>query len=350
MRLSRRVLAFAYFFSGALNRFLAQETLNGKSTWRIIRYQRVVEPETLLVPPLKTSYVRPNSFNAQLGYLKKHCRVIRLSELVKMLFENSPVPPNTVVITFDGGWVDTYDRAFSELNRLGLPFTVFAPTAFIGSDDMFFRDKLMLGLLRLKQAGTGYPDLPFYDDQVYFSLGLDLADGKMSFEGIANLVEALDSEQPEKRLFALKVVGALVEQVGGTAIQRQFLNWDEINILNKSGVEFGLCGHRYVRLDEMSREEIAGDIHESIVTLRAHGIEPAQVFSYPEGIISKDGRAVLGELGIRCSVGVGNFSLPADWQEQTAVLGRVDMYEAASFCPEEFACRLWGARPFGVEF
>ncbi len=76
--------------------------------------------------------VRERDFEQQMRYLKEHgYRVISLDEFADFLEFREPIPPKSVVITFDDGWRSTYDIAFPILKRYGFPATLFVYTDLI---------------------------------------------------------------------------------------------------------------------------------------------------------------------------------------------------------------------------
>jgi peptidoglycan/xylan/chitin deacetylase (PgdA/CDA1 family) len=74
--------------------------------------------------------VTPAQFEQQLGYLVG--RGYRGSTFTAALTHRAP--RRTLVVTFDDAFRSVWELAFPVLDRLGLPATIFAPTAFVGSD------------------------------------------------------------------------------------------------------------------------------------------------------------------------------------------------------------------------
>lgn len=79
--------------------------------------------------PLETS---PDTFARQMEWLSTHARVAPLSEVVDSVAGGKPLPPKTVVLTFDDGFADFYSQAAPVLRQFGFPATVFLPTAYCG--------------------------------------------------------------------------------------------------------------------------------------------------------------------------------------------------------------------------
>ncbi len=80
-------------------------------------------------PPLCIS---PTLFAGHIAWLKSNAHIASLSEAVDFATAGEPLPPNTVVLTFDDGFADFYSEAAPILRRAGLPATVFLPSGFCG--------------------------------------------------------------------------------------------------------------------------------------------------------------------------------------------------------------------------
>ena len=75
------------------------------------------------------------AFREQMSYLVAHkFNVISLDKLVDALDGRATIPEHAVVITFDDGWEDQYERAFPILRQLGLTATFFVYSAAISVD------------------------------------------------------------------------------------------------------------------------------------------------------------------------------------------------------------------------
>jgi peptidoglycan/xylan/chitin deacetylase (PgdA/CDA1 family) len=80
--------------------------------------------------------VSPANFAAQMEWLVRNdYRVLRLGQLTGFLEGKEPLPPKSVVVTFDDGYESVYRYAFPVLRKLGLPATMFVYTDFVGAGD-----------------------------------------------------------------------------------------------------------------------------------------------------------------------------------------------------------------------
>jgi len=98
----------------------------------------------------KSSYsVQPESFEAQMKYLKAHARVVPLDAIVSGQYHDSPAPL-TCAITFDDGYAGVYEYARPILRRYGFPALLYATTSALDRE----------GTERPYQNPGFYPDEP----------------------------------------------------------------------------------------------------------------------------------------------------------------------------------------------
>ena len=77
--------------------------------------------------------VRQEMFEQQMSFLKeKGYRVIAMDQFFDFLDFKASIPPKSVVITLDDGWLSAYEIAFPILKKYGYPATLFIYTDMIG--------------------------------------------------------------------------------------------------------------------------------------------------------------------------------------------------------------------------
>jgi peptidoglycan/xylan/chitin deacetylase (PgdA/CDA1 family) len=85
--------------------------------------------------------VTPSNFSEHLQALRSALRPIRLSDLVDSLAQDT-LPPRSVAITFDDGYLDNLVVAKPLLEQWGTPATVFVVSSYVGSGRRFWWDEL----------------------------------------------------------------------------------------------------------------------------------------------------------------------------------------------------------------
>ncbi len=86
--------------------------------------------------------VTPARFNLQMQYLAKNgYHTVQLTELADFIKEDKTLPPKSIVITCDDGYLDNYKYAFPILKKYGFTATVFVVADYIGKTNDFDVEK-----------------------------------------------------------------------------------------------------------------------------------------------------------------------------------------------------------------
>jgi len=119
-RLKLIILIFIAFIMTAVASFAILLRMN--YVVPVLMYHRVLpEPD----PKYKLA-VSVRSFERQMKFLHdRHYNVVSIGELADILKKKSPIPRDTVAITFDDGYIDNYLYAFPILKKYGLKATLF---------------------------------------------------------------------------------------------------------------------------------------------------------------------------------------------------------------------------------
>ncbi len=98
------------------------------------------------------NFVSPDTFESHLRWLRmRGYQSVPLNTIAKALEGGTPVPRRRIAITFDDGYMDTYEYAFPLLRRYGFSAAVFLVSDAIGGDSSFdsasgYEPAPMLGL------------------------------------------------------------------------------------------------------------------------------------------------------------------------------------------------------------
>lgn len=134
--IKRVVFYFFVFYLTGLVLWLGHIFGNGRDA-AILMYHSVGEPangtHSLNIPL--------DVFEKQMKFLHDHkYRVVPLSEVVDLLAAKKPIPPKTVVLTFDDGYENNYSVVFPILKKYGFPVTIFVVTAYLGKQMEMYGD------------------------------------------------------------------------------------------------------------------------------------------------------------------------------------------------------------------
>ncbi|MDR7418503.1 MAG: polysaccharide deacetylase family protein [Armatimonadota bacterium] len=78
-------------------------------------------------------------FERQMRYIRRHCVVVALDDVVKMAAGSlaGRATRDVVVVTFDDGFSDTYDLVYPILRHHGVPATVYVPSLYLETQRPF---------------------------------------------------------------------------------------------------------------------------------------------------------------------------------------------------------------------
>lgn len=95
----------------------------------ILTYHQVEWPDADPMPYPRTT-VTPEAFAGQMEHLASRYRPIALRELLAARRGERPLPRRAVMVTFDDAYRDFATQAWPVMRRLGIPATLFVPTAY----------------------------------------------------------------------------------------------------------------------------------------------------------------------------------------------------------------------------
>jgi peptidoglycan/xylan/chitin deacetylase (PgdA/CDA1 family) len=113
----------------------------------ILMYHGVTRTPARGLQNAEGKHVGLDRFLEQLRFLKEHCRILPLSELVNGVVTGS-IGRNAVAITFDDGYENNVTQAAPALDSLDLPATFFVATGFIDAARWMWVDRVEFALDR----------------------------------------------------------------------------------------------------------------------------------------------------------------------------------------------------------
>jgi peptidoglycan/xylan/chitin deacetylase (PgdA/CDA1 family) len=220
-------------------------------------------------------------FESHVLFLTRHFKVIAFSELLRLWKSGGwDSGSRYCVITFDDGWIDTYQCAFPILQRHRIPATVFLPTAFIGTREWFWPEILGWLSTAMMQRDHGKRQAIVASLRQSFSwLGQvteDLLRGDSD-----SVIECCKAQDQEHIDACLKQWVAVMNL--SLPSDRLLITWEEAREMYLAGVEFGSHSVSHRIMTKLSRKAILSEARDSLASLRQQGLNPIPVFCYPNG-------------------------------------------------------------------
>lgn len=281
-----RRLTQAALHSGPFARLV--DLLERWNGWRdnllaVLTYHRVDEigARPHLSPSLLSA--TPASFAAQMEYLARHYRVVAVQDVLAALREEATLPPRAVLITFDDAYVDFAEHAWPVLRRLGLPVTVFVPTAYPDHPErVFWWDRLYQAVSDPSRSALNTPEgrIP---------LG-SAGQRRRAFKRLREHVKTLDHDAAMAWIAA--VCGEPIPPPEPTV-----LGWEALRQLARQGVTLGAHTQTHPLINRVSLARAQAEALGSLADLRREIGDVLPIFAYPSGGVDAQVAAQLALAG-----------------------------------------------------
>jgi peptidoglycan/xylan/chitin deacetylase (PgdA/CDA1 family) len=240
----------------------------------ILLYHGVSAREHRGIENYSRKHVSADSFAAQMAELASCETVLPLRELLARRAEGT-LPRRSVAVTFDDGFANNHEVAYPILREHGIPATIYLATGLVGTERVFWVDRLEYLVnewpsaeLRADTLGAAYP----------------VASQADRLRAVTGLKAALKA-QPA-------LVPATLEQLesdfGGVPRydypDYRLMGWDQVRELARGGLcDFGAHTIDHVILAAEPPEEQERQVRGSLEAVARELGRPTDLFSYPEG-------------------------------------------------------------------
>jgi peptidoglycan/xylan/chitin deacetylase (PgdA/CDA1 family) len=244
-------------------------------------------------------FIARDRFISQLLYVKRHFRVVPLSEAVELSATSARHGPPLLSITFDDGFQNVHDIAFPILKRLGLPATVFLVTGLIDTDRTIWYCALNHALERTRMQSF-----------TWMGHRYDLS-GPGSRSLACRKLQARLKKMPQKALVGdVRTIASILGFGERVKVPEdspfRILSSRAIRAMQASGlVEFGAHTHSHSILSLLPEADQDREIRTSLKMVSQCTGRPCTLFSYPngeEGDFAPVTRMLLARHHVRCSV------------------------------------------------
>ena len=255
---------------------------------RILAYHRVAELRDTRAVDSRSVSATPEGFARQMEHLARCYSVVSMPELLEVVEKGRRLPKRAVLITFDDAYADFADIAWPTLKRLGLPATMFVPTAFPGhSERAFWTDALYQAFAATLRVEINVPPLG--------RLPLLRADEKRrSLRAIQDYVTTISHCEAKRLVDSVCADLGLSCARGGSV-----LSWDQLRQLAREGLTLGAHTRTHAIMTKITPEQMREEVQGSQEDLQREIGRCLPIFCYPNGNHNDTAISVLREQGIR---------------------------------------------------
>jgi len=283
-QLFKWIVAIILYYTGILYLFRRFNPYSRDGLW-ILEYHRIANDKEDILKMV----VSPKHFRKQMRYLKKKYNVISLKEAVEKIKNYQPLPPYSVAITFDDGYLDNYLNAYPILKKFDIPATIFLTTDYIGSEKLVWFDELveLIKATPLKRISMKFDDF----EEIY-----DLSDKFLKNKLILKLLDMLKNAHPKKRNRYLDEFKILLQVNEVNNPQKILMNWQQIKEMSENGIEFGSHGITHTVLTVLNNLEAEEEITLSKKIIEDKLNKPVFLFCYPNGLENHFNEVLIAKL------------------------------------------------------
>lgn len=269
----------------------------------IITYHRVDHPAARpdLFPGLVSA--TPEVFERQLTHLAHRHRIVSLEELLALRGGASAPRGTLLAITFDDGYRDMGENAWPVLRRLGLPATLFVPTAMIDRPVGFWWDRVWAAIRSVPTGRT-----------VTTPLGVVRIDAEPDRLAIFRSWRSTLKQLPQRDLQA--TVEATCNALGGGPATSALLTWDELRTLAAEGLAIAPHTRTHPLLTRIEPDALPDELAGSRAELARELGGAPPVIAYPSGAhdpaVVRATAAAGYEIAVTTDRGTDDLAAP-DW-------------------------------------
>jgi peptidoglycan/xylan/chitin deacetylase (PgdA/CDA1 family) len=210
-------------------------------------------------------------------YLSKNFQLLPLQKLTQLIREGKTLPKAAAAVTLDDGYRDNYVNAYPILKRHHVPATLFLITGHIGTDDLFWWDKIRYAV---HQTQANKLQLDEFGE-------FDLSSPKARRETASGAEQmASNLVEDKKNLFIDKLVHAANITIPTELGTELNLSWDEVARMNEDDIDFGAHTVSHPNLTRVPLDQARNEVTQSKKDIEKGSGKPCNLFAYPLGALN----------------------------------------------------------------
>jgi len=220
----------------------------------LLPYHHLVSDEA--VPHIKHLYPYKGvaAFKKDLDYLLKHFNPVTLQTVITCMRTQTPIPPNSFLLTFDDGLREVADVIAPLLLQKGIPAVFFLNSAFLDNQSLFYKFKVSL-LIEALQQGEHPP-------ATLDAMAKVLQCPVPSRQALIAAIKRIKYGTRELTTTLASILGISFEEY--LAKQKPFLDSSQVKTLVDQGFEIGGHSIDHPYYEDLSLEEMLAQTRDSV--------------------------------------------------------------------------------------
>lgn len=240
---------------------------------RILDYHRISDPEAEsgdLDPSLISA--TPDGFDQQMRLLADKFTVLSLEDLLHAIATGNPLPPHSVMVTFDDGYRDFKTYAWPTLQAYKIPAILFVATDFLSTSHQgFWWDRLYHAITHTNQEHLSHESLGSWTLKTS-------GQRHQAFEEIKHILRQTNHHA------AMAVLSEIFEILEVSLPEDNgLLTWQDVDGLRNQGLYVGAHTCSHASLSRILLQDAREEIRASQQAIRNRLGHAWPVFAYPSG-------------------------------------------------------------------
>ncbi len=214
---------------------------------------------------------RPEDFEAQVTYLRRHFRLLNLRELLEISHNGFQFSECCALITFDDGYSDNFELAYPILRKHGISAVFFVPTDYIENPHLPWWDHIAYVLKKTQRPTLSLKTNP------PVVINLTKTSRQNAIFQILRVFKSASKANEEGFLSQLEEAAEV--QVDRAALGRElFMSWSNLDQMVETGMSVGSHTHTHqimaqlTEVDQrrelgLSRELLEGRLKTSVLSI-----------------------------------------------------------------------------------
>jgi peptidoglycan/xylan/chitin deacetylase (PgdA/CDA1 family) len=280
------------------------------SRCKIVTYHYVRDLQKSLYPQIKG--LELYNFVKQVEYFRNNFNFITAEEILSTLYDDGPIPQNSILLTFDDGFKDHYLNVFPILKKLKIQGLFFPPAKAIENREVLDVHKVHFILASCKDARVIIKEifeiLSQYPHEcninaIKFSVTNLNQPARFDTKEVVFIKRLLQRELPAvlRSRITKELFHKFVTDDEESFSRELYLSLEEIEEMKENGMYFGSHGYSHEWLGYLSVDQLELEIERSLNFQSKIGNsgEDNLIMSYPYGNYNKIVIEKLSELGFK---------------------------------------------------
>lgn len=294
-------LSAIFYYSGLFRLIRLWNNLNDRKL-TILTFHRVTNGK-YASHGLPTISVSMTNFESLIKFINKHYTVISMQEFLKGVREDSELPSNSLILSFDDGYKELFRTAWPLLRKYQLPAVLFVPTALLDKKSTFWWDAVYTFL---KSARRSDLDQKLSNDpaiQPYLNWLEEIFTKAIEKRNqyIFNFIESLQAANAEIRDRVLNCLQNIYRNAKRRVQLPDVLSWNDLRKFSESVFEIGSHTVNHQFLTSVSERVVKNELGHSKNRLEHHLNKEISCFSYPGGKYDELTTQLVKEAGYSCA-------------------------------------------------